>query len=108
MSGIRKLQNRVETYRKRYRLKGLKISDLYDLESSDWAKPYPFCFDSGVYVILNKQKKVLYVGKASINNNIGSRLGSYFKYAKDRTCTTMPDHNWTNPPSGSRLTKESE
>jgi excinuclease UvrABC nuclease subunit len=56
----------------------LEISDVYNIKK-DFLKPYPNSGFPGVYVFLDEQQQILYVGKASYNNFIGPRLGAYFK-----------------------------
>ncbi len=98
MSGINEVRIHVESYRARYKLKGLKFSDVYDLEL-DWnEKSYPFANDPGVYIVLDKKEFVLYVGKASFNSNIGARLGSYFEYGENRSFAVKSGQHWTEDP----------
>jgi hypothetical protein len=62
-----------------------------------WPATYPHVSRAGVYLIFDDQARLLYVGKASMGNDIGSRLGSHFGYAVDRaTCNARG--NWTNKP----------
>ena len=62
-----------------------------------WPGIYPHASRAGVYLILDDQARVLYVGKASMRNDIGSRLGTYFGYAVDRTTCNVRG-SWTNQP----------
>jgi hypothetical protein len=41
-----------------------------------WPATYPHAGRAGVYLIFDAEGRVLYVGKASMGNDIGSRLGS--------------------------------
>lgn len=82
-------------YHNRYRnpeLNPLKISSVYYLHpevdkvpeevDEQWPRRWPYSDKPGVYLILGPHMRLLYVGKASMSNTIGSRLGSYFEYAK--------------------------
>jgi excinuclease UvrABC nuclease subunit len=67
--------------------------------ASGWPKEYPNSSRKGVYAIFGRTGKLLYIGKASMNHYIGSRLGAYFRYEKlTRACE--PIHNgWRERPS---------
>ena len=47
---------------------------------------YPGHRGPGVYLILDAQAHVLYIGKASARNTIGSRLAEYFGYDSQKRC----------------------
>jgi len=53
--------------------------------SRDWPGPWPGAGQPGVYILLDSEGGVLYVGKASCNVRLGDRLGHYFKYGEDRS-----------------------
>jgi len=52
-----------------------------------------------VYLIFNAHMKLLYVGTASFNHNLGGRLSAYFQYTKDvsRGCAVLG--TWSEPPA---------
>ncbi|MCH8171813.1 MAG: GIY-YIG nuclease family protein [Proteobacteria bacterium] len=81
MSGFDELISKVEDYQTDcLNLKKVKfeVSDPFDLVE-DWDSYYPYCDEAGIYAIFNENEELLYIGKASNNSSIGSRLGSYFK-----------------------------
>jgi hypothetical protein len=83
-------------------LDALELSELYDLHpdpknprAPSWPAPFPNSDRAGVYMFFDDKLNLLYVGKASMNNNLGNRVGAYFKYADDKTCLTR--HEWSAP-----------
>lgn len=73
-------------FNKRYPRPGINpitIKGEYDLQT-DWDNTYPNADSAGVYLFLNEEGNLLYVGKASCNSNLGARLGAYFKYGPDK------------------------
>jgi len=48
-----------------------------------WPDEWPSGWKKGVYLIFGAGGSLLYIGKASMNNAIGSRLGEYFQYSDD-------------------------
>ena len=109
MKNIHNLENLIIEYELKYRgseLKALKISELYDLskkksDGSDrpgWPDTYPNADYPGVYVFFNKDKEVLYVGKASFNNTLGSRISSYIRWDKAEDGCEMY-HSWQQMPT---------
>ena len=61
---------------------------------------WPHADRRGIYMILNRELEVLYVGKAS-QGPIGGRLAHYFKYNPDRkTCRVVHagPGGWSSPP----------
>ena len=81
----------------------LEVAPIYDLFPAEaqsdhaWPDQWPHASRKGVYIIMDEQLNVLYVGKASFENTIGARLGSYFAFATDRACKIV-DENWSAPP----------
>jgi len=64
-----------------------------------WPDPWPYADKPGVYCIFGLDMELLYVGKASMNNNVGYRLGSYFKYTEDGTKRCHIIHSgWSSKP----------
>ena len=63
---------------------------LYDLKS-DWTKTYPNADGPGVYVLLDGNQVVVYVGKASFSATIGSRLGNHIvRDSNGEPCVSNP------------------
>ena len=54
----------------------LNLSDM--VEVTDESASWPHADSPGVYVMLDQDLNLLYIGKASCGANIGSRLGKYF------------------------------
>ena len=111
MPTIRGVIKSIGMYSKKYRHPGcpsFDISQKYDLFPSKnidgnsgmgWPEEYPYADRQGVYLICNKNKQVLYIGKASLTHTLGARLGHYFKYAPGRkSCCVNKDHVWSNKP----------
>lgn len=83
----------------------LEISEKYDLFPSKnvdgdnclgWPDTFPFAARQGVYLISDENERVLYVGKASLNQTLGIRLSSYFKYGPDQSCHI--NDKWSKDP----------
>ena len=83
-----------------------EVSDFYDLFPTRPSPPeitikgkypqtFPFSDRKGVYIILDSNLKVLYIGKASFDNFIGNRLGTHF-IGKDKCCSPK-SYSWTPP-----------
>ena len=60
-----------------------------------WPAKFAHSDNQGVYIILDKDQQVLYVGKASLDNAIGLRLGSYFR---GRDVCEVVHTGWTTAP----------
>lgn len=97
----------IKTYRKP-NLPQLDISGLYDLfpgemnkldvqVSEFWPESYPYGDRKGIYLVLNEQLKLLYVGKASLGSCIGNRLNSYFGYDENKKCK-LKHSTWSERP----------
>ena len=82
----------------------LTPSDLYDLHPeveprpkvsplSQWPHSWPGSGPPGVYILLNERQEVIYVGKASMGNVLGKRLGAYFQY-EPGTPRCRAVHRW--------------
>jgi hypothetical protein len=112
MSNMKEIEKALDFYNMEYRnpkLRKLTLSVLYSLHpdrsetsSSDlkWpADKWPDVDKPGVYLVLDQEKKVLYVGKASLGRTIGSRLLTHFQYAKDGSKSCVPVGAWSRPPS---------
>ena len=82
MCEIKDIENAINELQKGLKFPNcnLKLSKKYDLLHADYNKdPYPNCEDPGVYLLLDEEERVLYIGKASCKNTLGERIGSYFK-----------------------------
>ena len=111
LTSLSDIKEKVTIFKNEYRLDKLKldISDWYSLfpatrdkdlekKQKQWPGTYPQAERQGVYLIFNENKDLLYIGKASMNNNIGSRLGSYFSYKSDKV-TCKVNHSWSSSPN---------
>lgn len=99
--------NKINTFKDNYRrddIPDLRISKIYSLFPSGetnqlkWPAPWPFAFEKGVYLIFGSNMELLYVGKASMQHNIGGRLSSYFRYNDDKTGCKIVHNGWITPP----------
>lgn len=106
MVKLEQLKNAISEYQEKYRRPSspkLKIEPEYSLfpdassTGENWPAPYPSAGKAGVYAMLDRDRNVLYIGKVSMGNTLGSRLGNYFGFERDRqTCRIK--HNWkVNP-----------
>ena len=94
----------VRLYEVKYRHPNLTrflVSNKYDLfpekENMEncWPQCYPYADRPGVYLIMDDNENVLYVGKSSVA--IGGRLGSYFCYDGERKCWVRSPYWSTSP-----------
>lgn len=110
MASLTDIKNKISEYKKNYSLPSfeLNISDWYKLfpnsrnkeqekKCLQWPGIFPHAERQGVYLIFDKNKELLYIGKVSMNHNIGGRLGSYFSYAKDKINCKV-NHEWSSNP----------
>jgi len=106
MIKIEKLLTALAEYQKKYRhpsSPALEIESEYCLfpdssfNGKSWPDTYPHAGRAGVYIVLDQARTVLYVGKASFTNTLGSRLGSYFCYDADGKTCSIQD-NWSANP----------
>lgn len=91
MNTLDQLKEKIQLLSEKYNRSDLKlkISDVYDIKK-DFSTQYPNSGFPGVYVFLNEQQQIIYVGKASNNNFIGPRLGAYFKRGNEEKSTGVP------------------
>lgn len=85
----------------------LAVSGLYDLfpsqpagpepAESDFRQSWPSADRAGVYLVFDQDLSLLYVGKASVESSLGKRLYTYFRPAKDGTCTVY-HRDWLRTP----------
>jgi len=110
---LKDAKNKIEEYAKKFRntsLPPLNISGLYDLfpyeeqilpeiiPVASWPDNYPNADKKGVYLILDDELNILYIGKASMNNWLGNRLGNYFGYENNTRKCKVWHTNWTAKP----------
>lgn len=91
----------VRTYTARYSLVGAEVDNKpYDLiESWTVNSSWPNAEYQGVYAIFCADKRLLYVGKASLGGTIGRRLSTYFIDNPDGPgAATKPGHSWSRVP----------
>lgn len=100
---INKVLELVDTFSKKYRgqgIEGLERSENYDLfpKNADtygwWTGEWPNNGRYGVYLIMDKDKNVIYVGEST---NVGKRLGDYFQKLDDKSCKIVHD-SWSRKP----------
>jgi hypothetical protein len=99
----------LEEYKAKYRrsdLPDLRLSGLYALfpdeaQTADaewgWNDYWPHSDQAGVYFIFGGNGRLLYIGKASMNNCIGGRLSNYFGTDK-ATKRCRVEHEWRERP----------
>ena len=63
-----------------------------------WPNAWPDVQSPGVYFIFDVNMQVLYIGKASMNNPLGSRLGTYFKFGPNKSCVVQKREYWKGVP----------
>ena len=61
----------------------LEMSPPYDIQL-DFSKSFPNAEKPGVYILLDENKNVLRIGKASCKRILGQRLNDYFGWAEGR------------------------
>ncbi len=107
LDGIKAQLNKYVEQFRRPDLPNLSISGIYSLYpkeetpvqvEKEWPDSFPNAEKHGVYVIFGKELQVLYIGKASMNNTLGSRLGSYFSYADDKKTCKVKSEYWSETP----------
>ena len=115
MASLADLQTRLEEFNQKFPRPGippLAISNPYHLRTN-WESQWPGAEHCGVYVFLDENDRLLYIGKASCSATIGKRLGAYFGYAPGggpetyndfygAVCTVVtielpPDHEFEAP-----------
>lgn len=110
MTSLADVREKLNVFKNEFRLEKLRleISDWYSLfpttkdndldkHQKQWPEIYPHAEKKGVYLIFNENKELIYIGKASMNNNIGKRLGSHFSYESDKV-TCKINHSWSSSP----------
>ncbi len=86
MKDIDKIQSAINDLNTNYprpRIGLIAIDGQYDLEN-DWPKAYPNVKSAGVYILLDSNNSLLYVGKTSCDSSFGKRFNQYFMYGEDK------------------------
>ena len=86
MKGLYCLQNAIKWYEDRFcvRFTPTVIYALYPKEEEyGWPQPWPNPDSAGIYIFLDSNKTIVYIGKAS---QMGSRLSHYFGYGENAKC----------------------
>lgn len=92
---LNKIKEAAEEYSRLYRANNLGpfefIEELYSLypspeEKYGWNDYYPFYNRAGIYLAFDENKKLIYIGKASMSNKIGHRVGARFKQGANGEC----------------------
>ena len=85
-------------YQNRYNTR-FEISEIYSLfpkgEEYGFTVSWPFLNEGGVYLILDENQNVIYVGKADI---FGKRLYGHFREDKETGECVIQGPNWINKP----------
>ena len=105
------LMNALVDYESKYRhplLSGFDVGKLYDiypekgnqdtLVGYSWPEKWPYNDRAGVYAFLDENLEVLYIGKSSMNNSLGSRLGKYVRYNSQKRCELNNHNLWKGEP----------
>lgn len=82
---IRELQQAIDRFNTelpRPKIEKLILSE--PIRVTDSERPYPNGGSPGVYVFFDEDLRVLYVGKATLTNNLGHRLGTHYFYGDGR------------------------
>ena len=99
MTTLAQAREAVDYYQSRFRhpaLDRFDVAPLYALfpepdwpRESGWLGAYPYPTRAGVYLIFDKDKNLLYVGKADGESGIGGRLSAHFHYGPNRECSIV-------------------
>ena len=84
--GLDCLQNAIKWYEDRFcvRFTPTVIYALYPKEEEyGWPQPWPNPDSAGIYIFLDSNKTIVYIGKAS---QMGARLSHYFGYGENAKC----------------------
>ena len=86
MKGLYCLQNAIKWYEDKFcvRFTPTVIYALYPKEEEyGWPQPWPNPDSAGIYIFLDSNKTIVYIGKAS---QMGARLSHYFGYGENAKC----------------------
>jgi hypothetical protein len=111
MKHYKELSGAIIQYESKFRhssLPELAKANLYDLYPEKgypdprvgyrWPEKWPHNDRAGVYVFLDENLEVLYIGKASMHNTLGARLGMYVQYDADKKCELRHSSLWKGAP----------
>jgi hypothetical protein len=94
---ITKARETIDTYCRKYAISPLfKMSDPYELTAENWTNAIPFPNDAGCYFFYAADGSLLYVGKASLTNDLAGRVTSYFQ---TRGGFLLEKYQWNTPPA---------
>ncbi|SNR75589.1 GIY-YIG nuclease family protein [Lutibacter flavus] len=105
MAKLEKALEEIKIYENNFRhpnLEKLEVSGLYDLFPENgteykieksWPEQWIFCGESGIYIFLDENLEIAYIGKA---NHFGNRFGSYFSSGVEKKCILI--QNWKTIP----------
>jgi len=94
-----RLSDALAKYNAKYHIApAFRISERYDL-NRQWNETLPDARDTGCYIFYDADMRLLYIGKSSLRNTLGSRVSSYF--GNDPVSGgALPKHEgWTLPPA---------
>ena len=100
--GIQEIKLYQENFR-HPKLGEFKNRGLYDLYpervteqkvAESWPAQYTNCGDAGIYLFLNEDLEIVYIGKTK---HFGARFGRYFSYIKGTKTCNLNDKWNTNP-----------
>jgi hypothetical protein len=75
----------------------LECSGLYHLRD-EWVRNYfPFAESPGCYLIFDEELRLLYIGKASLNNSMGARIATHLKRDRATSEISFVHPDGTNP-----------
>lgn len=94
-----RLSEALEKYNAKYHIApAFQLSERYNL-NSQWNETLPDALHPGCYIFYDADMRLLYIGKTSLRNTLGSRVSSYF--GNDPVSGgALPKHGgWTSPPA---------
>ncbi len=99
MTDMKALTEAVHEYEQTCRnpdLPAFEISPVYDTQTN-WDTGYPFGDRAGCYAFFDANKKLVYIGKASLSHILGRRIDSYFLRSGSSPSAVLK-HQWESPP----------
>ena len=93
MGGIEEFRNAVDRFNRDFRgpkVETLRPSDPYDIDH-DHPRQWPDATKPGIYAFFDKDRNLLYVGKASLGNAIGNRIGAHLSSNPKRPWMRLDD-----------------
>jgi excinuclease UvrABC nuclease subunit len=77
-------QQTIDEYCQLHGLAPFKLSEFYDLQR-DCKQQYPNCGSPGCYLFYNATNELLYIGKTSLRNTLGSRISAHICWNSERS-----------------------